>query len=274
MDSNPNSKQPRVSGNVKRKQEIERLTTNLDQCNTLITQTKKERSQLAASVTRNKIEYERALQSYNESRRKMQEKNLQIYNESKHIEKVKTELDKLLAEDDIKNKSIIQKKEEAIQRKHNKRGGKKFDITTLDKLPLEVVLYVGEFLSYDFRIQYLEDSYKPYSIFNKLGLSIKRNFVQLLLKSYKNFTSLTKKRRNEFSDKIHFAGCKTINNEIGNFIYQMKQECPEDAHKLIRKMCIMFKKNRKYNINWHTYFAENSRILRENMIIAQETPVV
>ena len=110
------------------------------------------------------------------------------------------------------------------------------------------------------RIQYLEDVYNPLPVFNKLRISFKHNYISLALLKGECFSHLTLAERNSIERTIHFAGCKTINDEVHALINQAKQENPNGAHKLIKSMCILFKKNKKYNINWNAFQTERNKL--------------
>jgi len=250
----------RISGDEKRKRDIEALTNEVSQYNELHLSTKRDYSTACANVGRAQRAVENAKQLLITQQKRMLETRTQYCREASKIERTKLTLNKLLAEDDLKTKTKTQKKEQSVQRQHDARGGRKFDIAKLDKLPLDVVLYISEFLMHNVRTKYLEDVYNPHPIFNKLRVNVKRDFITLALLNKKYFSHLTTPERNDAENKIHFAGCKTINDEIAALIHRAKHENPEGAYKLIKAMCILFEKNKKYKDNWHAFYAERTRL--------------
>jgi hypothetical protein len=250
----------RISGDEKRKRDIEALTNEVSQYNELHLSTKRDYSTTRANVARAQQAVENAKQFLISQQKRMLETRNQYCKEMIKIERTKANLNKLLAEDDLKTKTKTQKKEQSVQRQHDKRGGRKFEISKLDKLPLDVVLYIGEFLMHEVRTKYLEDVYNPLPIFNKLRVNVKRDFITLAILNKKYFSHLTKYEINDAENKIHFAGHNTINDQISALIHRAKQENPEGVHKLIKAMCILFKKNKKYKDNWHKFYAERTRL--------------
>jgi hypothetical protein len=250
----------RISGDTKRKIDIETLTNQVSQYNDLFESTKRSYMDARTTLARAKQSLDLAGRNLKIQQERMREKETQYVKEMNKISRTKLALNKLLAEDDLKTKTKTQKKEQSVQRLHDARGGRKFDIAKLDKLPLDVVLYIGEFLMHNVRTKYLEDVYNPLPIFNKLRVNVKRDFITLALLNKKYFSHLTTPERNDAENKIHFAGCKTINDEIAALIHRAKHENPEGAHKLIKAMCILFEKNKKYKDNWHAFYAERTRL--------------
>jgi hypothetical protein len=253
-------KPKRISGDAKRKQDIETLAIQVYQYNELHEATKRTYMESRATLARAKQSLELATRNFAVQKERMKRKELEYISEMNHMSRTKTALNQLLAVDDLKTNTKMQKKEQSVQRFHDKRGGKRFDLSDLDKLPLDVVLYIGDFLMYNVRTQYLEDVYNPLPIFNKLRINVKRDFITLALLKNKYFAHLTTPERNDTENKIHYAGCKIINDEIAALIHRAKNENPEGAHKLIKAMCILFKKNKKYKDNWHTFYAERTRL--------------
>jgi len=253
-------KPKRISGDEKRKRDIENLTTEASQYNELHLSTKRDYLTARANVARAQQAVENAKQSLMAQQKRMQETRNQYCREATKIERTKSALNRLLSVDDLKTKTKIQKKELSVQKYHDRRGGQRFDISSLDKLPLDVVLYIGEFLTHNVCTQYLEDVYNPFPIFNKLRVNVKRNFITLAILNKKYFSHLSKTQIHDAENKIHFAGHDTINDEIFALIHAAKQTNPEGAHKLIKSMCILFKKNKKYKDNWHKFYAERTRL--------------
>ena len=253
-------KPKRISGDEKRKRDIENLTNKASQYNELHLSTKRDYLTGRANVARAQQAVENAKQFLKAQQHKMEETRNQYCREMTKIERTKSALNKLLAVDDLKTRTKAQKQEQSVQRYHDRRGGQRFDISSLDKLPLDVVLYIGEFLTSSVGTKYLEDVYKPLPIFNKLRISFKYNFISLALLKGDCFSHLTLSERKSTERKIHFTGCKTINDEVYALINQAKQENPNGAHKLIKSMCILFKKNKKYNINWNAFYTERNKL--------------
>lgn len=253
-------KPKRISGDAKRKRDIETLTNKVSQYNELIARTKRDFLEKQNSVAIQKKTIENAKLLLKAQEQTLQEERNQYRKEMSKLERTKSSLNSLLAVDDLKTITKGQKKEQSVQRYHDRRGGQRFDISSLDKLPLDVVLYIGEFLMHNVRTQYLEDVYNPFPIFNKHRINVKRNFIQMALLRGKYFAHLSKIQRNDAENKIHFAGCTTINDEISSIIHTAKQTNPEGAYKLIKTMCILFKKNKKYKANWHKFHAEITRL--------------
>lgn len=264
MDPETQPKRPRrQSGADNRKQKIESLALQISQGNYLFEETQRsfQRERNLVRVAQEQLEqFKRDLKN---KQQRMREKQMQYIKESNQINKCKIELNQLLCIDDIKSKVQKQKNNDAVQKKHDKRGGKKIDLSNLDKLPLEIALYIGEFLTCDVRIQYLEAAYKPLPILNKLNITVKRHFFTLALMNKKYFSHLSKEKIKESDRKIHFAGCNTINDEIYSLIHHAKQENPRGAYLLLRAMCIIFKKGKKYYSNWHTFHAIRTRLIVE-----------
>ena len=253
-------KPKRISGDAKRKHDIETLTIQVSQYNDLHETTKRTYLDSRATVARAKQALEIAARNLKIQQERMKKTEIEYIREMNHISRTKTTLNRLLVVDDLKTTAKMQKKEQSVQRLHDKRGGQRFNISVLDKLPLDVVMYIGEFLMCNVRTQYLEDVYKPFPIFNKLCINVKRNFIILALLKKKYFSHLTTGEREAAENKIHFAGCTTINDEIATLIHRARQENPEGVYRLIKAMCILFKKNKKYKYNWHTFFAERTRL--------------
>jgi hypothetical protein len=253
-------KPKRISGDAKRKQDIETLTIQASQYNDLHETTKRTYMQSQVALALAKQSLELAARNLTVQKERMKRREVEYIREMNHISRTKIALNRLLAVDDLKTNTKTQKKENAVQRQHDARGGKKFNIADLDKLPLDVVLYIGDFLMHHVRTQYLEDVYKPIPIFNKLRVNVKRNFITLALLNKRYFSHLTPVERTEAENKIHFAGYNVINDEISSLIHRAKQENPGGAHRLIRAMCILFEKNKKYKDNWHTFYAERTRL--------------
>jgi hypothetical protein len=253
-------KPKRISGDEKRKRDIETLTNEVSQYNELFARTKRDLLEKQNSVALGKQAIENAKLILKAREQRLQEVRNQHFKEMMKLERTKTILNSLLAVDDLKIKAKTQKKEQSVQRQHDRRGGRGFEISSLDKLPLDVVLHIGEFLMHNVRTQYLEDVYNPFPIFNKLRINVKRNFVQMALLRGKYFSHLSKNEKIDAKNNIHFAGCKTINDEISSLIHAAKHINPEGAYKLIKTMCILFKKNKKYKDNWHTFHAEITRL--------------
>jgi hypothetical protein len=253
-------KPKRISGDAKRKQDIETLTIQASQYNDLHETTKRTYMLSQVALARAKQSLELAARNLTVQKERMKRREVEYIREMNHISRTKIALNRLLAVDDLKTNTKTQKKEQAVQRRHDARSGKKFNISDLDKLPLDVVLYIGDFLMSSVRTQYLEDVYNPFPIFNKLRVNVKRNFITLALLKNKYFAHLTTPERNDTENKIHYAGCKTINDEIATLIHRAKNDNPEGAHKLIKAMCILFKKNKKYKDNWHTFNAQRTRL--------------
>jgi hypothetical protein len=250
----------RISGDTKRKLDIETLTNQVSQYNELFEFTRRSYMDSRTTLARAKQSLDLAGRNLKIQQERMRERETQYVKEMNKISRTKLALNKVLAEDDLKTKTKTQKKEQSVQRLHDARGGRKFDIAKLDKLPLDVVLYIGEFLMHNVRTKYLEDVYNPVPIFNKLRVNVKRDFITLALLNKKYFSHLTTPERNDAENKIHFAGCKTINDEIAALIHRAKHENPEGAYKLIKAMCILFEKNKKYKDNWHAFYAERTRL--------------
>jgi len=253
-------KPKRISGDEKRKRDIETLTNEVSQYNELFACTKRDFLEKRNNVARAKQAVEQVKRVLKVQEHSMQETRNQYCREMNKLERTKSTLNSLLAIDDLKTKAKIQKKEQSTQRQHDRRGGRRFDISSLDKLPLDVVLYIGEFLTSSVRTKYLEDVYNPFPIFNKLRVNVKRDFITLAILNKKYFSHLSKPQIHDAENKIHFAGHDTINDEIFALIHAAKQTNPEGAHKLIKSMCILFKKNKKYKDNWHKFYAERTRL--------------
>ena len=253
-------KPKRLSGDAKRKRDIEAVTIQISQYNDLFEATKRSYMESRSHLERAKQAVHHAYSQLKIQQEKMQKREGQYIREMNQISRTKLKLNLLLAEDDLKTTAKIQKKEQSVQRQHDRRGGKKFEISKLDKLPLDVVLYIGEFLTHEVRTQYIEDAYNPFPIFNKLRVNVKRDFITLALLNKKYFSHLTKEETNDAENKIHFAGHNTINDQISALIHRAKQVNPEGAHKLIKAMCILFEKNKKYKDNWHAFYAERIRL--------------
>jgi len=254
------TKPRRAPAGEKRKQKIEDLTYKISQCNDLLVDTKKNYLESLNTVlsTRKMIKSSKAYLKNQEE--KMRVKETQYIKESNKIQSMRREIGRQLEVDDIKKNAIVIKKECIAQKKHDERTGSKFDITRLDRMPLDVVLYIGEFLTHEVQTQYLEDVYNPFSIFNKLKVNTKRYFLQLALEHKKYFSHLSTMEMVKASERVHFAGYNTINEEISALIYAAKQKNPQGAHKLIKAMCMLFKKNKKYNANWHTFSTAKNKL--------------
>jgi hypothetical protein len=254
------TKPRRVPAGEKRKQKIEDLTYKISQCNDLLVDTKKNylESLNAVLSTRKMLKSSKAYLKNQEE--KMSVKETQYTKEMNKIQAMRREIGRQLEVDDIKKNAIVIKKECAAQKKHDERTGSKFDITRLDRMPLDVVLYIGEFLTHEVQTQYLEDVYNPFSIFNKLKVNTKRYFLQLALEDKKYFSHLSTMEMVKASERLHSAGYNTINEEISALIHAAKQKNPQGAHKLIKAMCMLFKKNKKYNANWHTFSTAKNKL--------------
>lgn len=254
------SKPKRISGDAKRKQEIETLTIRVSQYNDLFMSTKRIYIESREQVVRARQSLDLAANNLKIKQERMRETEAQYIKEMNELARTKVKLDQILSLDDLKTKTKMQKKEQSAQKHHDKRGGERFNIADLDKLPLDVVLYIGDFLMYNVRTQYLEDVYNPFPFFNKLPMNVKRYFITLALLQKKYFSHLAGNERIEAENKIHFAGCKTINDEIANIVHRARQENPEGVYRLIKAMCILFKKSKKYKPNWHTFYEERNRL--------------
>jgi hypothetical protein len=253
MASASSSSSTLMSG-AKRRAEINKLTVELIQTNQEMELSKQkflEQTHVVQSAEREITLAKKKLTDleYN--------KNLfkgQYYEKVHKIKATKSELEKLIALDELKNNAKIVKETSKIQKKNDKEKGRCFDLNKLQMLPVEVCKIIYEYMPYEEKMKYLESTYNPYSIFNKLGVSIKRNFIHIAIKHAQKFSGLTHEEKIKIYDKIHFAGCGTINDEIALFIHSAKQNDQKDLYILIRQMCILFKKNKKYKINWTKFF--------------------
>jgi hypothetical protein len=253
-------KPKRISGDEKRKRDIENLTNKASQYNELHQSTKRDYLTARANVARAQQAIENAKRVLIAQKKIMQETTNLYCREMTKIAQTKSALNRLLSVDDLKTRTKVQKKEQSVQKYHDTRGGQRFDISSLDKLPLDVVLYIGEFLTRNVRTKYLEDVYNPSPIFNKLRVNVKRDFITLAILNKKYFSHLTKNEINDAETKINFARHNTINDEVSALIHTAKQVNPEGAHKLIKSMCILFKKNKKYKENWNAFCVERTRL--------------
>ena len=102
-------KPKRISGEEKRKRDIETLTNEAYHYNELHLSTKQAYSTARANVGRAQREVENAKQLLITQQKRMQETRNQYYREATKIERTKLALNKLLAEDDLKTKTKIQK---------------------------------------------------------------------------------------------------------------------------------------------------------------------
>jgi len=252
-------KSPRISAAEKRTQQIELLNNLAAHSNDSFNITKREYFTSRTNVGLAKLKMELATRILKEQKEKMLIKEAEYIKEMNKNSNIRAKINRLLAVDEVKNRTFAQKQNDSVQKRHDKRGGKHFDISKLNLLPLEVVCYIGEFLTYDVRIQYLESLYKPLSIFNKLRINVKMFFIELALLQKKYFSHLSEKQKEEYNTKIHLACGKTINDEIYSLVHNAKQVNPEGAFRLIKAMCILFKKNKKYNANWHAFYAIRTR---------------
>jgi len=254
-------KPKRISGDTKRKRDIEICTTQVSLCCDLFEATKRSYMHSQSEVARAKQALEMASRKLKFEQNRLHEKTTQYCREMTKLERTKTSLNNLLAIDDLKTVVKTQKKEQSIQKQHDKRGGKKFTISDLEKLPFDVVLYIGEFLTHPVMTKYLEDVYNPFPTFNKLRVDVKRSFIQLAIRNNKYFSHYTAAEISAIERKFNRAGHKTINDEIAILIHKTKLENPEGMHKLVKAMCILFKRKTKYTANWNTFWAERTRLL-------------
>ena len=205
------------------------------------------------------------LMEYNDIITRMHTNNKEIISMTNQFKKMKNKINNLLVEDDVKNKYENDKKEEMNRRKDimSNKGG--ISIDKLCKLlPEEIINSIYEFLPYDTRIEYLEDVYKPYPKFNRQDIRIKKYFMEIILKSLKNFKTIPKKQRHQYSNMIYLSKNNYVNQLIKNIITNLKKTYPIDAYKLIKNLCILFKNNNKYNLNYLVYIQKTREIILEN----------
>jgi hypothetical protein len=254
MASASSSSNSGLMSHAKRRSEINKLTVELTQTNEQMEVSKHkflEQLQLVKDAER---ELNLAKKKFTDLEYNKNFLRGRYYEKVDIIKAKKIELEKLMAMDELKNNAILIKEISKIQKKNDKEKGRCFDLNKLKILPIEICKIIYDYMPYDEKIKYLESTYNPYSIFNKLGVSIKRNFIHIAIKNTRKFLALTHEEKIKICDKIHFAGCNTINDEIALFIYAAKDKDPKDLYILIRQMCILFKKNKKYKINWIRFF--------------------
>jgi hypothetical protein len=247
---------PAMSIESRRNQQIESATLHYEETNNLYNKTKKEIITLRTSLLVAKVNYNKAVRLLREEEMKMHEKKKDYYNVLRKNVAAKQELEKVLQIDDLKKKIQQQKQAEKNQKTQDKIEGKKLKLSLFEKLPLDILKNIEEFLPYKVKIQMLEESYKPLQILNKLNIGFKRTFIEIMINS-----KLSGKKNSDYNAKIYFKPSNTINDEIADIIYQTKQTNPVLIYHAIKIMCILLKKNKKYFVNYENYVIWRRRFI-------------
>jgi len=239
---------PAMSIESRRNHQIDSATLQYEETIILCNKTRKEIMTLRQSLIAAKLNYNKAVRILREEEMKIHEKRVELHKELRKNIAAKQELEKVLQIDDLKKKIQQQKQGEKNQKMQDKFDGKKIKLSLFEILPLDIVKNIEEFLPYKVKIQMLEDTYKPLQILNKQNLVLKRTLIEIMINS-----QLSEQTKSEYNTKIYFKPSKTINDEIADIIYQTKQTNPELIYHVIKTMCILLKKNKKYIINYVNY---------------------
>ena len=126
--------------------------------------------------------------------------------------------------------------------------GEQFDINKLRQLPEDVGRLIFEYLPYDVRSKYFIEQYNPFALFNKASVRIRRAFMTVAFANNMRFIGMNKKQRCIHSSEIAEIESQLLNDKIYTMIYQFAQDDRKGTYFMIRDMCILFKKNKKYRV--------------------------
>ena len=160
----------------------------------------------------------------------------------------KETLRKLIHIDKIKSMAELTEKCEHMNKLNDRLEGEHFDINKLRQLPEDVVRLIFEYLPYDVRCKYFIEQYNPFAIFNKASVRIRRAFMTVAFTNNMRFIGMNKKQRCIHSSEIAEIESQLLNDKIYTMIYQFAQDDRKGTYFMIRDMCILFKKNKKYRV--------------------------
>jgi hypothetical protein len=165
----------------------------------------------------------------------------------------KETLRRLIHFDKIKSMAELTEKNEHLAKLNDRIEGEQFDINKLRLLPEDVVRLIFEYLPYDVRSKYLIEQYNPFALFNKTSVRIRRAFMTIAFANQLRFIGMSKKERCICSVDTSDIESQLLNDKIYTIIYQFAQDDPKGTYFMIRDMCLLFKKNKKYRIEMGDY---------------------
>ena len=157
-------------------------------------------------------------------------------------------LRKLIHIDKIKSMAELTEKCEHRNKLNDRLEGEQFDINKLRQLPEDVGRLIFEYLPYDVRSKYFIEQYNPFALFNKASVRIRRAFMTVAFANNMRFIGMNKKQRCIHSSEIAEIESQLLNDKIYTMIYQFAQDDRKGTYFMIRDMCILFKKNKKYRV--------------------------
>jgi hypothetical protein len=138
--------------------------------------------------------------------------------------------------------------------KQLKKDGEKLDLGRMSSvLPHVLLSHVYEFISYDARIQYLEETYSPLAKFQCLTMDTRMNFIHTFLAKHQ-LPTMTKFAKWKLMSHLRDASAARLNNEMIVFAGSLREESPKDALAFLKNICILFKKDKTYHNNCILYW--------------------
>jgi hypothetical protein len=159
----------------------------------------------------------------------------------------------LIHVDKIKSMAELTEKCEHMNKLNDRLEGEQFDINKLRQLPEDVVRLIFEYLPYDVRSKYLTEQYNPFALFNRASVRIRRAFMTVAFANNMRFIGMNKKQRCIGSAEVAEIESQLLNDKIYTIIYQFAQDDPKGTYFMIRDMCLLFKKNKKYRVLMSDY---------------------
>jgi hypothetical protein len=159
---------------------------------------------------------------------------------------------------EIKEYVINTQKELVLYEKENKKKVSKTKILeAIDKLPGEIVSYIGEFIPYEIRNQLIEKKYNPMKLVKNLDADV--HVLSMLIKKFylypKYFSQLSayEADQNTTSSRNYSPAWWGDNRSkmlarLMRPIVEMKRKDPEIAYRFLSTIAILFKPDKKYTL--------------------------
>ena len=135
------------------------------------------------------------------------------------------------------------------------------DLKVLTKrLPTDILSNIREFLPYNIQYQLLDQRYKPFALMRKMDLQgchiLWCNIVDNPLYLVSELLKHGQEKMNELATlrkRLSYGGYVFYSNtsilmDILKRIYLMKDSCPEEALKFLRKICMIIDSKKEYNV--------------------------